>query len=126
MREEKAQIELLAQRQSVARDIHDVLAHSLGGLVIQLDAVEALLESGDVDAARSRVADARALAASGLGEARRAVDALRDPDARPADPRPPDQATDSFDDRDRRPAGRAPLARRCGGADHDRFAARTG
>ncbi|WP_345761955.1 sensor histidine kinase [Diaminobutyricibacter sp. McL0608] len=96
VREEKAQIELLGQRQSAARDIHDVLAHSLGGLVIQLDAVEALLESGEVDAARSRVADARALAASGLGEARRAVDALRDPDARRADPGPSDQAG-SFD-----------------------------
>ncbi|NEN04511.1 two-component sensor histidine kinase [Diaminobutyricibacter tongyongensis] len=85
VREERAQVELLAQRQSVARDIHDVLAHSLGGLVIQLDAVEALLETGDVGGARSRVADARALAADGLGEARRAVDALRDPDAQRAD-----------------------------------------
>ena len=34
---------------SSAADIHDVLAHSLGGLVIQLDAVDALLESGDTD-----------------------------------------------------------------------------
>ncbi len=39
---------LLADRAALARDIHDVLAHSLGGLVIQLDAVEALLESGRV------------------------------------------------------------------------------
>lgn len=94
VREEKAQVELLAQRQSVARDIHDVLAHSLGGLVIQLDAVEALLEAGDIGGARTRVADARTLAANGLGEARRAVDALRDPDSRPGD-RP---RAGSFDD----------------------------
>ncbi|MFF1878175.1 sensor histidine kinase [Leifsonia sp. NPDC058230] len=79
MREETARAELLGQRQAVARDIHDVLAHSLGGLVIQLDAVEALLEAGDADAARQRVTDARRLAADGLGEARRAVAALRDP-----------------------------------------------
>jgi signal transduction histidine kinase len=71
---------LLADRASVARDIHDVLAHSLGGLVIQLDAVEALLESGRVDDAAARVTSARSLAAEGLGEARRAVAALRDPD----------------------------------------------
>lgn len=83
VREEKAQVDLLAQRQGVARDIHDLLAHSLGGLVIQLDAVDALLEAGDVPGARRRAADARALAASGLGEARRAVDALRAPDAAP-------------------------------------------
>lgn len=73
MREEAARV-------AVARDLHDVLAHSLGGLVIQLDAVEALLEAGETDAASTRVADARALAASGLSEARRAVAALRDPD----------------------------------------------
>ena len=74
---------LLADRARVARDVHDVLAHSLGGLVLQLDAVEALLEVGRVDDARRRATDARALAADGLAEARRAVRALRDdlPDA---------------------------------------------
>lgn len=71
----------LADRQAVARDIHDVLAHSLGGLVIQLDAVEALLEAGRTADAARRVADARRLAASGLEDARRAVTSLRDPDA---------------------------------------------
>jgi len=81
VREERARIELLGQRQEVARDIHDVLAHSLGGLVIQLDAVEALLEAGDVTEAQRRVTDARRLAADGLHEARRAVGALRDPAA---------------------------------------------
>ncbi len=35
-----------ASAPAIARDLHDVLAHSLGGLVIQLDAVDALLESG--------------------------------------------------------------------------------
>lgn len=68
-----------ASRIAIARDLHDVLAHSLGGLVIQLDAVEALLEARDVEAATTRVSDARALAATGLSEARRAVAALRDP-----------------------------------------------
>ncbi|WP_213814995.1 sensor histidine kinase [Glaciihabitans sp. dw_435] len=76
--EEKARGAALAERQTVARDIHDVLAHSLGGLVLQLDAVDALLEAGRVDDAAVRVKNARAMAASGLAEARRAVDALRD------------------------------------------------
>ena len=78
MREEQAVVASLAARQAVARDIHDLLAHSLGGLVVQLDAVEALLESGDVEGALGRVRDSRALAAEGLGESRRAVGALRD------------------------------------------------
>jgi len=79
--EERARAAALAERSRIARDIHDVLAHSLGGLVLQLDAVEALLESGKTAEAANRVTAARALAAEGLDEARRAVDALRDPDA---------------------------------------------
>jgi hypothetical protein len=53
-REEHARASALEARQRVARDIHDVLAHSLGGMVVQLDAVEALLESGRLDEAESR------------------------------------------------------------------------
>jgi len=83
--QERAENAALAERSRIARDIHDVLAHSLGGLVLQLDAVEALLESGRGDEAAKRVTAARGLAAEGLEEARRAVDALRDPEAA-ADP----------------------------------------
>jgi signal transduction histidine kinase len=79
MREEQAKASALTARQSLARDMHDVLAHSLGGLVIQLDAVEAQLEAGKTDAALGRLHDARSMAASGLAEARRAVEALRSP-----------------------------------------------
>lgn len=68
-----------AGRNELARDLHDVLAHTLGGLVVQLDAAEALLEAGDASSAHRRVTSARELAASGLGEARRAVTALRQP-----------------------------------------------
>ena len=75
---ESARAALLAERTAVARDIHDVLAHSLGGLVIQLDAVEALLEAGRTTEATERVILAHALAVDGLTDARRAVSALRD------------------------------------------------
>jgi signal transduction histidine kinase len=78
MVEEQARATVLAGRQTVARDIHDVLAHSLGGLIVQLDAIDALLEVGRVADAATRVRDARSLAVSGLSEARRAVGALRD------------------------------------------------
>ncbi|MBE7163060.1 MAG: hypothetical protein INR72_17620, partial [Williamsia herbipolensis] len=75
---EEQRAALLAEKSRAARDVHDVLAHSLGGLVLQLDAVEALLEAGRVDEATTRAADARKLAADGLAEARRAVATLRD------------------------------------------------
>jgi signal transduction histidine kinase len=78
--QERAQVAALTERSRIARDLHDVLAHSLGGLVIQLEAVDALLESGRAGDARDRVQAARKLAVSGLDEARRAVTALREPD----------------------------------------------
>jgi signal transduction histidine kinase len=81
LREREAAIREENARIALARDLHDLLAHSLGGLVVQLDAVEALLEAGDGDSARSRAVAARALAAEGLADARRAVAALRDPAA---------------------------------------------
>jgi signal transduction histidine kinase len=84
--DEQQRSELAADRARAARDIHDVLAHSLGGLVLQLDAVEALLEAGRTDEAATRASDARALAADGLAEARRAVAALRDPEEAGAAP----------------------------------------
>lgn len=77
--QERAQVAGLTERSRIARDLHDVLAHSLGGLVVQLEAVDALLESGRTDDARTRVRAARRLAVSGLDEARRAVSALREP-----------------------------------------------
>jgi signal transduction histidine kinase len=76
-REQEVRATVLAERQSVARDLHDVLAHSLGGLAIHLSAAEALLESGRVDEATRKVAQARVLAAEGLAEARQAVATLR-------------------------------------------------
>ncbi len=70
----------LEERARIARDIHDVLAHSLGGLVVQLDAIEALLEVGDVAGATSRVSAGRRLAAAGLRDARSVVSTLAPPE----------------------------------------------
>jgi len=98
LRERAVAMKEEASRIAIARDLHDVLAHSLGGLVIQLDAVDALLESGDTDGARSRVVAARGLAADGLGEARRAVAALRDPEPAGAQPVPAAALRAALDD----------------------------
>jgi signal transduction histidine kinase len=68
------------ERRRIARNLHDVLAHSLGALVIQLDAVEALLDAGRVTEARARAAASRRLAADGLAEARSAVRVLNEGD----------------------------------------------
>ncbi|NIK61032.1 histidine kinase [Kribbella shirazensis] len=68
----------LEERGRIARDLHDVLAHSLGALSVQLEVAEALLEErGDTAGALERVRRSRRLAVQGLTEARSAVAALR-------------------------------------------------
>ncbi|MFK4791609.1 sensor histidine kinase [Microbacterium sp. ZW T5_56] len=79
VREERILARETAGRIALARDLHDVLAHSLGGLTVQLDAIDALLEAGRIDEARTRATEARRLAAHGLADARSAVAALREP-----------------------------------------------
>ena len=78
-REEHARAARLDERAGLAREIHDVLAHSLGALVLQLDALEAVLARPDTDDGQVErlVAEARRSARSGLEEARRAVGTLR-------------------------------------------------
>ncbi|MDE3132765.1 MAG: sensor histidine kinase [Acidobacteriota bacterium] len=85
--EEQLRSARLEESARIARDIHDVLAHTLAGLVIQLEATDALLAQGsDPAAIRARVQRAQALAREGLQEARRAVGALRGETAAPASP----------------------------------------
>ncbi|HVX43440.1 MAG TPA: histidine kinase [Mycobacteriales bacterium] len=67
----------LAERSRIAREIHDVLAHSLAALSMQLEAADAVLAAGDVERGRQAVARARGLAKEGMLETRRAVSALR-------------------------------------------------
>ncbi len=82
--EEQLRVARLEESTRIAREIHDVLAHALAGLAIQLEATSALLEQGaERDAILTRVQRAHALAREGLQETRRAVGALRG-DAIPA------------------------------------------
>jgi signal transduction histidine kinase len=64
------------ERNRVARELHDTLAHTLSGLSVQLEAVKAYW---DVDPQKARSTLERSLQAahSGLGETRRALQALR-------------------------------------------------
>jgi len=77
--QEHARAAALDERTRIAREMHDVLAHSLGALGVQLELAEALLaDKADPAAALARVRRSRRLAAEGLVEARNAVAALRD------------------------------------------------
>ncbi|MGA2011554.1 MAG: histidine kinase [Solirubrobacteraceae bacterium] len=77
-REEQLRAARLEESARIAREIHDVLAHTLAGLTIQLEATCALLERGaDRAEVLERVRRSHALAREGLEETRRAVGALR-------------------------------------------------
>jgi signal transduction histidine kinase len=76
--QEHIRAQVLDERARIAREIHDILAHTLGGLVVQLDAADALLGEGDdLAGGRRLVGGARRLAVEGLEESRRAIAALR-------------------------------------------------
>jgi len=64
------------ERNRLARELHDTLAHSLSGIAVQLEAVKTIWDD-DTDQARMMLDQALADARSGLGEARRAIQTLR-------------------------------------------------
>jgi signal transduction histidine kinase len=77
-REEQLRAARLEEAARIAREIHDVLAHTLAGLTIQLEATSSMLESGAEQAVvQERLHRAHALAREGLEETRRAVGVLR-------------------------------------------------
>jgi signal transduction histidine kinase len=88
-REAETQAATLAERARIARDIHDVLAHSLAAVSVNLQAAEGLLAADSLPADNPELTKAiecidraSTLTREGLAAARRAVLALRD-DAAP-------------------------------------------
>jgi signal transduction histidine kinase len=77
-RDDQARAAAVEERATIARDLHDVLAHSLSGLSIQLEMVRKLSGKADVPAELRDAIDCAAdLAKQGLTGARDAVGALR-------------------------------------------------
>jgi len=84
-RQAENQAAALAERTRIARDIHDVLAHSLAAVSVNLQAAEGLLAADSLPAGNPELAKAiecisraSTLTREGLAAARRAVLALRD------------------------------------------------
>jgi NarL family two-component system sensor histidine kinase YdfH len=76
---------LEAERQRMARELHDTLAQGLAGLVLQLEALEANLERDNTGQALQIAAQAKERARSTLADARRAIDDLRAADTETAE-----------------------------------------
>ena len=78
LQDEHARVATLDERTRIAREIHDVLAHSLGALGVQIQVARAVLtDQNDVPRAVEVLDQAHRMAIDGLAETRRAVYALR-------------------------------------------------
>lgn len=74
----EAESAALAERARIAREIHDVLAHSLSAQLVHLEAARLLIERGaEREQILERVVAARGMARDGLAETRQALSALR-------------------------------------------------
>jgi signal transduction histidine kinase len=89
-REAETQAATLAERARIARDIHDVLAHSLAAVSVNLQAAEGLIgtsglraDDPDLTKAVECLTRASTMTREGLAAARRAVLALREDDSAP-------------------------------------------
>lgn len=77
LRQEQSRSATLDERNRIAREIHDLLAHSLGSLAVQIQAAQAVLtDQQDIGRAVELLGYARRTATEGLNETRRAVHAL--------------------------------------------------
>lgn len=95
----EARAAALAERQRLAREMHDVLAHSLSGLLLQLEGARMLAAANAADPRLpTAIERAHHLGASGLDEARRAIAMLRDEEL-PGPERLPELAARFAEDR---------------------------
>jgi len=77
-REARGQAAALRDRSVLAREIHDIVAHTFAGLAVQLEIAKVLAEQTGADPRLAdQLAHAHQLTRSGIVEARRAVSALR-------------------------------------------------
>lgn len=75
--EESRRAAVAAERNRMARDIHDTLAQGFTGVIAQLQAAKGAAAANGMADAAEYIEQAEALARSSLGEARRSVRALR-------------------------------------------------
>jgi signal transduction histidine kinase len=78
----QAEAAALTERARLAREIHDILAHALSGLVLALDTAELLgrqpgADTTTKDRILEQIARAQRIARDGLADTRRAISALR-------------------------------------------------
>jgi signal transduction histidine kinase len=79
-REENARLAVALERGRIARELHDVVAHSVSVVVVQASAAERLIDA-DPAGAREAMRNVASVGREALGEMRRVLDVLREPEA---------------------------------------------
>ncbi|ACQ79311.1 histidine kinase [Beutenbergia cavernae DSM 12333] len=79
-RDQREQLAVAAERARIAREMHDVVAHSLSVMITLADGAQAILEKSP-DRARTAMDDVAETGRSALGDMRRVLGALRDDEA---------------------------------------------
>ncbi len=74
----EARTAVLTERSRIARDVHDVLAHSLAGINMQLELADALIDTGDLAKVREAHGRAHSMVKESLKQAQWTVHALRE------------------------------------------------
>ncbi|MEU8543858.1 histidine kinase [Streptomyces sp. NPDC048717] len=74
----EARTAVLTERSRIARDVHDVLAHSLAGINMQLELADALIDTGDLERVREANRKAHSMVKESLKQAQWTVHALRE------------------------------------------------
>ena len=77
-RAENEQLLLDQERNRFARDLHDVLGHSMTVITVKSELAGRLLDTGAVERARAEVSDVERLSREVLGEVREAVEGYRE------------------------------------------------
>jgi signal transduction histidine kinase len=88
-REEHARRVVAEERERIARELHDLVAHSVSLVIVQCVVALELLDAGDTDDARTRILSIERAGRQALAEMRRLVTVLRpDPDGPSLAPQP--------------------------------------
>jgi signal transduction histidine kinase len=71
------QLAVSRERNRLARELHDTLAHTLSGLAVNLEAIKITLDTQEIQETRNLVEHALANTRTGLNDTRRALKSLR-------------------------------------------------